>query len=235
MRFWDFCKDKAMIGILNGTGLLLLSLFLLSIGNSSGVVALIATAWIAILLLYFFAEYYTRKKHFKEINRLLEELDQRYLIAEVMEKPYRLEDQLYGEILRKSNKSVIEKIHGLENSQREYKEYIESWIHEVKTPITAIHLICENYKDEHTKRILGELSTLENQVERALYYARMEDVYKDYLLHAVDLRQVVLKAISREKQHFIEAKMQIVLELETTMISTDEKWVEFCFCKHSCE
>lgn len=62
---------------------------------------------------------------------------------------YGLEDRLYWEILRKSNKSVIEKIRELENSQREYKEYIESWIHEVKTPITAAHLICENHKDSH--------------------------------------------------------------------------------------
>ena len=90
----------------------------------------------------------------------MEELDQRYLIAEVMRPAPGLEDRLYWEILRKSNKSVIEKIRELENSQREYKEYIESWIHEVKTPITAAHLICENHKDGYTRQIMTELNEM---------------------------------------------------------------------------
>lgn len=227
MSFFAFFKDKAPVLLINTAALFVLSLFLLLLNNNETAVVLIIVVWILVLAIYLLVEYYLRRKYFKELNTVLENLDQRYLIAEVMKPAHKLEDKLYWEILRKSNKSVIEKIHELEDSQKEYKEYIESWIHEVKTPITAAHLICENHQDEHTKRIQLELDQIENEVEKILYYVRMEQVYQDYLIHPVELREVVLSAISTEKRHFIQCGLQIDFNIEKTIVSTDEKWVKF--------
>jgi len=227
MNFWDYCKDKAILLIINTSLMLVLSIFLLLVKNTNATVFLIDVIWIIVLCIYLFAEYYFRGKYFKELMSVLDELPKRYLIAEVMKPSYKLEDKLYWEILRKSNKSVIEEIHKLEASQKEYKEYIESWIHEVKMPITAAHLICENNKEDFTKRILLELDEIENEVEKILYYVRMEQVYHDYLIHTVNLRETVLSAIRAEKRHFIQCGLQIDLEIENIIVSTDEKWVEF--------
>lgn len=144
MRVGDYIRDQAGVLLLNGAGMLFLSIFLLASGNHVSVVVLILIAWILVLAAYFGGRYLSRRKYFQELQQLLEELDERYLLAEVMKPSWRLEDRIYQEILRKSNKSVIEKIHQLEEEQREYKEYIESWIHEAKTPITAMNLICKN-------------------------------------------------------------------------------------------
>lgn len=144
MRLGDYIRDQAGVLLLNGAGMLFLSIFLLASGNHVSVVVLILIAWILVLAAYFGGRYLSRRKYFQELQQLLEELDERYLLAEVMKPSWRLEDRIYQEILRKSNKSVIEKIHQLEEEQREYKEYIESWIHEAKTPITAMNLICKN-------------------------------------------------------------------------------------------
>lgn len=227
MRFWDYLKYKAPVLLINAAAMLCLSAYLLLMKLSGTAVTLILVVWLFVLVIYFFADYYSRKRYFRELMNTLEELDQRYLIAEVMSPAHRMEDELYWEILRKSNKSVIEKIHELENTQKEYKEYIESWIHEVKTPITALHLICENHREEYTKQILLELEELENEVEKILYYARMEQVYQDYRIHPVNLREVVLSAIRMEKRHFIQCGLQIDLDMEDTIVSADEKWVEF--------
>lgn len=227
MRLADYVKDKVPVLLLNVTGLFVLAVLGLLFGVPGGMVFLLVLAWMLVGILFFGIAFYQRSRYFNRIGRLLEELDRRYLLAEVMGEPDRLEDKLYREILRKSNKSVIEAIHQEEESRREYKEYIEGWIHEVKTPLTAIHLMCENHRDELTKRILGELETIENQVEQVLYYARMEETYRDYLVHPIDLRKTVLSAIGKEKCHFLQCKMQISEELEPIMVSTDEKWVEF--------
>lgn len=227
MVFGDYCKSKASVLLINAGALMVLSVFLLLLKNTGTTVFLIAAVWVLTLGIYLLAEYYFRRKYFRELQMVLEELPQRYLIAEVMKPGHRPEDRLYWEILRKSNKSVMEEIHKLEDRQKEYQEYIESWIHEVKTPITAVHLICENHKEEYTKRILLELDEIENEVEKILYYARMEQVYRDYLIHPVNLREAVLAAIRTEKRHFIQCGLQIDLDLEDTTVSTDEKWVEF--------
>lgn len=213
--------------LLNGAALLVLSVYLLMVGTSAAAVTLIAVSWILVLGICLFIRFYSLKKYFGEVMEVLDRLDQRYLIGEVMEPGNGLEDRLYWEILRRSNKSVIEKIHSLEDSQKEYKEYIESWIHEVKTPITGAKLICENHRTPETKRVLTELDDIENEVEKVLYYVRMDQVYKDYMIHPINLRAVVLSAVHREKRHFIQCAMEIDLKLEDTMVSADEKWVEF--------
>ena len=45
---------------------------------------------------------------------MLDGLDQKYLVAEIARPGRRLEDRLYWEILRRSNKSVIETVHRLQ-------------------------------------------------------------------------------------------------------------------------
>ena len=97
--------------LLNAAALLVLSVFLYLVNNSGTTIFLIDAVWGLVLFLFLCAEYFSRKKYFSEIMTVLGGLPQRYLIAEVMKPGYRLEDKLYWEILRKSNKSVIEEIH----------------------------------------------------------------------------------------------------------------------------
>ena len=78
-------------------------------------------------------------------RRRLGLLTKKYLIAEVAQPEYHLEDQIYFAMLRRSNKSVIEKIRDLESQKQEYKEYIETWIHEVKNAAFRVGAdVCES-------------------------------------------------------------------------------------------
>lgn len=227
MDFSAYVKDKAPVLLLHAAALFVLSIFLWLVGNSSATIILIDGVWLSVLAAALVGKFCARRAYFSELTKVLEELPQRYLIAEVMKPGPELEDRLYWEVLRRSNKAVIDRIHEMENAQKEYKEYVESWVHEVKTPLTAIHLLCENHREAYTGRILLELDDMERDVEKILYYARMEQVYQDYLIHPVNLKKVVLSAISREKRHFMQCGMQIDLQMEDCRVSTDEKWVEF--------
>ena len=55
-----------------------------------------------------------------------------------------IRDRVYYPLLKMAGKSMLEQIGELERERLEYKEYIEQWIHEIKTPITAMKLLCEN-------------------------------------------------------------------------------------------
>ena len=260
MRFSDYLKDKIGIFLLQAMCMLFLSVYLLAVGNTASTVILVIFSWCVILVIYFGVQYYDRRKYFKEAERLLENLEEPYLLAEMIKPSWRLEDKIYQEILRKSNKAVIEKIHHLEEEQREYKEYIESWIHEAKTPVTAMNLICENMLEDireqekgfclkenyagiekndgqlkktvrsqrhAVRRLQMELAKMENQVEKVLYYARMERAYQDYFIVKTNLREVALRAIQKNKMYLMENQMQVRLDMEDIEVSTDEKWVLF--------
>ncbi|MBE5960318.1 MAG: HAMP domain-containing histidine kinase [Lachnospiraceae bacterium] len=144
-----------------------------------------------------------------------------------MDAGYRFEDKKYRQILRKSNKAVIERIHRIEQEQKEYREYMEGWVHEVKTPLTTIGLICENKKDDQTRRILTELAKLDNDVETMLFYARADQVYQDYLIQPISLHERILYVIAKNKQLFIQNQMQIEITFSEAVVRSDPKWVEF--------
>lgn len=227
MRFIDYLKDKIMIILLNIFSMFLLTVFLALVNNTFSTLLIIIIVWTFIFTIYLTVDYIRRDKYFTKLEDLLESLDKRYLISEVMDNSYRIEDRKYKEILRRSNKSVIEKINQVEDERKDYKEYIESWVHEVKLPITTMELICENNKDEVTRKIQAELSKVDNLVESVLFYARAEKVYKDYLVKEVKIKDVIFEIMSRNKAFFIQNRMMINVECEDTVVVSDKKWLSF--------
>lgn len=99
---------------------------------------------ISILFIKNLIEWYRRKEYFKTIRERVEGMEHPWLIAELLPVSYRAEDKLYQELLRLVGSSAIEQIHKIEDEEREYEEYIEEWIHEVKAPITSMQLMIEN-------------------------------------------------------------------------------------------
>ena len=73
---------------------------------------------------------------------------------------------------------MLEKINEIHSERKEYKEYIEQWIHEVKTPITAMKLLLENNPSSFSRDVLAELEHINQYTEQALYYARSEHTEK---------------------------------------------------------
>lgn len=227
MKLTDYLKDRILIILLNIFCQFLLYCYLKMTGNSTGAVTLILIVWLSVLVLYLTVSYLSRKHYFTKLETTLDTLDQKYLMAEVMDKPYRLEDKIYQGIIRESNKSVIEKINALEEEQKAYKEYIESWIHEVKIPITVMDLICTNNKNDITRKIQPELNRIDNYVEMALYYARSEAVYKDYLVKEIDVQSIIIEILGKNKQFFIQNHMTVETDFKEDKVFSDDKWLSF--------
>ena len=227
MSFNDYLKSNIGIISLNIIGVITLSIFLLSIGNESKVVTIIVLLWIIVLLTYFIIAYKKRKNHFELIERCLENIDKKYLISEVLEVPPFFEAEPYYYLLKKSSKSMREEINNEKFILREYKEYIEQWIHEVKTPISLIKLIEENNRTDKSSIILMQLEEIDRYVEQALFYARSENVDKDYLVKEISLQDCVNNVITRNKQGFILNNIEIDINNIDKTVYCDSKWLEF--------
>ena len=46
-------------------------------------------------------------------------------------------------------------------------------------------------------------------MERTLYYARSDEVYKDYIIQETNLAEVVAEVVSRNKYYFIQNGVQV--------------------------
>ena len=127
---------------------------------------------------------------------------------------------------------MIETVSDAQAAGREYREYVESWVHEIKTPITAASLICRNMGGENKDKLLRELGQIEAHVERALFYARAESPEKDCLIRQCSLHQIVSDAIKNHQTLLIGQGVRIETEgfgsrESEYPVYTDAKWASF--------
>ncbi|MDU1566142.1 MAG: sensor histidine kinase [Clostridium sp.] len=227
MSLGDFLKSRFSVIFLNLISLVTLLVFLFSVGNTVDTLKIISVTWIIVLGTYLFFQYKNRKEFYNEISKSIDNLDKKYLISEVIDKPVYLEAEPYYYLLKKASKSMREEINSIKNERKEYKEYIEQWIHEVKTPISSIKLIEENNKTSVSRLVLQELETLDRYVEQALFYARSEEVEKDYLIKEMSLENCINKVIIKNKQIFILNNIDVEIENVDKNVYCDSKWLEF--------
>lgn len=223
-RYW---KNRIPFLLTNLVCMSALTVFLLVCGNSISAVLLILVVWAVVLLTGLFLTYWKRKRQMQKLLDIAGQLSERYLISEVMELPEQAEDQVYYQLLKMAGKSMLEQIGEVRRERLEYKEYIEQWIHEIKTPITAMKLLCENHRTDWTKELLLELEKTNRFTEQALYYARSEHTEKDYSVREMSLSQVVHQAIADNKYLLLQSGVRLEVEEMADTVYSDEKWVRF--------
>jgi signal transduction histidine kinase len=122
---------------------------------------------------------------------------------------------------------MIEAVSDAESRRKEYREYIEGWVHEVKAPITAAQLVCGNNKTEQTRKLSALLAQIEEHVERALYYARAGSVEKDFIVREAKLSDIVRDAITKHQTLLIQSGVRVEADGVEGTVYTDGKWVSF--------
>ena len=223
-RYW---KNRIPFLLTNLICMVALTVFLLVCDISISAVLLILVVWALVLLAGLFLTCWKRDRQMRQLLDMAGQLSERYLISEVMELPEQAEDQVYYRLLKMAGKSMLEQISEVKRERLEYKEYIEQWIHEIKTPITAMKLLCENHRTDWTKELLLELEKTNRFTEQALYFARSEYTEKDYSVREIALTQIVHQAIADNKYLLLQSGMRLEVEEIQDTVYSDEKWVRF--------
>lgn len=223
-RYW---KNRIPFLLTNLICMVALTVFLLVCDISISAVLLILVVWALVLLAGLFLTCWKRDRQMRQLLDMAGQLSERYLISEVMELPEQAEDQVYYRLLKMAGKSMLEQISEVKRERLEYKEYIEQWIHEIKTPITAMKLLCENHRTDWTKELLLELEKTNRFTEQALYFARSEYTEKDYSVREIALSQIVHQAIADNKYLLLQSGMRLEVEEIQDTVYSDEKWVRF--------
>ena len=195
---------------MNLLGLTALVLFLLAGGNGPGTVALVAAVWLGVLAAWLAGSCLLEKRRLKALLAQAEQLDERYLLPEILPPPATAEEAVYRRLMQMAEKSMLEQVGTAQRERREYREYIEQWIHEIKTPITAGKLLCENDRSPLSREMLAQLERITHYTEQALYYARSEHTEKDYLIREIRLADVVHGAIADNKYLLRQNRVEIM-------------------------
>ena len=232
MSFAKFFKD-ALLPVAVWTCGVLLSCFVLTVAGAPVSIVVVAVGVSYIFgMLGIVIEYARRRRFLRQLERAAEELESPAWVQEMVQCPTYAEGELEYEVLRRVGKAACDEVAEGRRQTDDYRDYIESWVHEAKLPLAAAHLILENLdgSEDDLSRVddLGrELARVERYIDQALYYARSEVVERDYLIRRWDLKTLVTGAIKANARELIAAHVAPVCENLDFEVFTDEKWLEF--------
>ena len=171
---------------------------------------------------------YGRKKEFyEELREKVRDLDKAYLLPEILSEPEFLEGRLACQAMKEMGRSMAERVSSYEQKQKEYKEYIELWVHEIKLPIATGKLLVENNRQFYDESMIEELDKIDAYAEQALFYARSSYVEKDYVLKKISLRKVTSEVLKKNRKLLLEEKISIQCHDLDVEVFSDSKWLAF--------
>ena len=232
MKFRKFLRNRICLILFYFILMLFISLVVyfnnevrISIEN----IAYINVVGFVMFILYLIFEYLKNKRYYDVIKYIIENQEEN--IVNSLPKSSNYQQRLYGELLMKVNEEFNLKTDKLYELKKENVDFTNSWVHEIKTPIAACRLVIENSvyksKEETLSNLEDEIDHIENYVEQALYYSRLDSFSKDYLINEINMHSLIIGVVKKHAKEFIGKKIKIeISDLEFT-IDSDKKWLFF--------
>ncbi|MED3554198.1 sensor histidine kinase [Cytobacillus praedii] len=113
----------------------------------------------------------------------------------------------------------------------EYETFIESWVHEIKTPLSLLHFVLQNRQDEMSPLVYQRLDhaniTIHDHVERILFYAKLQAVHVDYSLKKVSIVECFEDVLLELQSLLEEQQISVHTEIKDIPVVSDERALHF--------
>ena len=227
MKLTSYLADKMFVIVSFLCVNLLSGLLLWLIGTKFVFLILFECLYGIFFLACFLWDYIRKRNYYLKFWKLFDQIESKTLISEVIETPDFLDGKMLWDALQQTNKGMNDRIAQVNKESREYREYVEMWVHEIKTPITSACLMVENNKSIATLHMEDELHKIERYVEQALYYARSTSLEKDFKVEKTSLRELVMTAVKKHSKPIIQANGKLHFENLEMPVLADRKWCAF--------
>ena len=189
--------------------------------------------------------YARRREFYAELEEYTDEAACPLWTAEMVDRPSFWEGEVVYDALQAVSKSANDGVAAAQRQLRDYREYVETWVHEAKSPLAAAHLMLENLKEpvhllagmrriQRDAALIGKLEALDDEldrvegfIEQALFFARSETLDRDYLIRSHSLRALVTSAIKTNARTMIAAHVAPTCKDLDFDVFTDDKWMAF--------
>ena len=159
------------------------------------------------------------------------------------------ESEMYQELIRQLYEEKKELESSVQIEKQELSDYYSMWVHQIKTPIAALDILLQNteqflYEEDIVNSRINkrleiiqesipvsdmkmELFKIEQYVEMALNYLRVEDISSDLSFKQYAVDDMVRQVIRKYAKIFISKKIKMNFKPTGRYIVTDDKWFVF--------
>lgn len=170
------------------------------------------------------ADYWKYYKRHKELSRLQSVIT---VSPDALKSQPDVIEQDYRTLLHLLYDKKEQEVNALKRSRKDMTEYYTMWIHQIKTPIAAMRLLLAAEDTGETEELSAELFRIEQYVEMALQYLRLDSDSTDYVIRRISLDAVVKEAVHKYARQFVRKKIRLDFKPLDAEVLSDEKWLEF--------
>lgn len=110
-------------------------------------------------------------------------------------------------------------------SDQERLDYYTLWVHQIKTPIAALHLIAQSEQPVDRQLLKQEIFKIEQYADAALSYQRLNSIRSDLHITEVPLYPLCCKVARKLRPMFSFRSISLCMELFECSAITDSKWL----------
>lgn len=187
-------------------------------------VLILLLSGVLVLLLCIIVGWRRADRRLRMLRSRLDVLPEKYLTGETLERPRDAVELQYYLLMQEISRSAIGAVEQARAEKQDYCDYVERWVHEIKTPLTACSLILTNGADP--AKLRRELRRADNLTDTILTYAKLRTAEKDTQITIADLRAVCDQAIREEMELLIAADIGVSVDGEAA-VYTDAKLLVF--------
>ncbi|KON88252.1 histidine kinase [Sporosarcina globispora] len=108
------------------------------------------------------------------------------------------------------------------------KDELLSWIHEVKTPLTAMHLMIDRIDDQNLKSALTyEWLRIHLLLDQQLHQKRIPSMENDLFIEMINLEDILFSEIKSLQSWCMQKGIGFEMEMKETEALSDAKWFSF--------
>lgn len=130
-------------------------------------------------------------------------------------------------VIEALQQALLQAENAAEEHLQDALDYFTLWTHQIKTPIASMRLTLENEDSPLSRRLSSQLFSIEQYVEMAMVYLRLDAVSTDYVFRPCDLDQILRGAVRKYAPEFIGRKLRLDYQPTHFQLTTDEKWLAF--------
>lgn len=176
-----------------------------------------------LFVIFLFIRYPRETRFYKGLDEREHELD--LTSIPTPESPF---EQIIEESIASQVKRLKQTASGHLMALEQEKDELLSWIHEVKTPLTAMHLMIERVEDEELKKHLTyEWLRIHLLLDQQLHQRRIPFIENDLYMEQVDLEALIVSEIKMLQSWCIQKGIGVELDLEVANVLSDAKWLGF--------
>ncbi|WP_042355897.1 sensor histidine kinase [Bacillus rubiinfantis] len=206
-------------------GLQLLTIFITYLDSAIALASITYIVFLSTLIFFVFllVRYHQETKYYKSLLNWEHHLD----ITSITEGRSPFEKIIEHTVIAQTERLKQEAAQHLLDLQQE-KDELLSWIHEVKTPLTAMQLMIHDLEDENVKaKLTYEWLRIHLLLDQQLHLKRIPFMENDLFIEQVDVKAIVFRELKSLQSWCMQKGIGFEIDLGVTEVVTDGKWLSF--------